>query len=100
MRSVWGWTPASSAATEMTYTASGRSLSGLAMAHHLLCAAHLDHTPRWARGDWPSDAAARASTALRSAADSFWGTASSTVTSRSPVAFLVLTPRPLTRNVR
>src|SRR5687767_9541840 len=32
MRSVWGWTPASSAATEMTYRA--RSRSSVAMTSH------------------------------------------------------------------
>src|SRR3954470_17175119 len=57
------------------------------------------YTPRWARGD-SVDAAARASTALRSSDVSFAGTATSTVTRRSPARLLDGTPRPLTRNVR
>ena len=41
-----------------------------------------------------------ASTALRSSADRFWGTATSTVTRRSPVPWSVAAPLPLTLKVR
>src|SRR5262245_36974197 len=61
---------------------------------------HPSSIPRCARGDLPSFAAASASTALRSSSVSFWGTATSTVTSRSPVLRDLGTPLPLTRSVR
>ncbi len=51
-------------------------------------------TPRWARGE-SGLTSASASTARRSSAVSFWGTATSTVTSRSPRPFLVVDAAPL-----
>src|SRR5699024_3064517 len=53
---------------------------------------------RWARGPVPSLASANCWSASAAALLTFRGTATSRVTMRSPVPFLVFTPRPLARS--